>query len=54
MREAADLIDRAADTVIAALRTDGKNPEETVRRSLRDLFYEETGRKPLVIPLVVE
>ncbi len=53
-REAADLIDRAADTVIAALRTDGKNPEETVRRSLRDLFYEETGRKPLVIPLVVE
>ncbi len=50
-----DLIERAEDEVIAALRMNSQqDPQLTIRKALSDLFYSETQRQPMVIPVIVE
>ena len=54
VKEQRDLIERAEEEVVAALRMDGKDPYATVRKTLADLLYSETQRRPMVIPMVIE
>ncbi len=49
-----ELIERAEQEVVAALRTDGKDPQSTIRRTLSELLYSETQRQPMVLPVVIE
>lgn len=50
-----DLIERAEDEVIAALRMNGyQDPQITIRKALSELLYSETQRQPMVIPVIVE
>lgn len=50
-----DLIERAEEEIIAALRmTSQQDPQLTIRKALSDLFYSETQRQPMVIPVIVE
>jgi ribonuclease J len=50
-----DLIERAEDEVIEALRRDGnKDPQSAIRKSLAALLYSETQRQPMIMPVVIE
>jgi ribonuclease J len=50
-----ELIERAEDEVIAALRMNSQqDPQLTIRKALSELFYSETQRQPMVIPVIVE
>lgn len=55
VKENQDLIERAEDEVIAALRMNGhQDPQITIRKTLSELLYSETQRQPMVIPVIVE
>jgi len=54
VKEHLDLIERAEEEVIAALRVDGKDPYATIRKTLGELLYSETQRQPMVMPVVIE
>jgi ribonuclease J len=54
VKENLDLIERAEEEIIAALRMDGQDPQNTVRKALCELLYSETQRRPMVMPVVVE
>jgi ribonuclease J len=54
VKEQMDLIGRAEEEVTAALRVDGQDPYSTVRKTLADLLYSETQRRPMVMPVVIE
>lgn len=54
VKEHLDLIERAEEEVIAALRVDGKDPQTTIRKTLSELLYSETHRQPMVLPVVIE
>ncbi len=54
VKEHLDLIARAEEEVIAALRVDGKDPQRTIRKTLSQLLFEETQRQPMVMPVVIE
>jgi ribonuclease J len=47
------LIERAEEEVMAAIRLDGKDPHNTIRRTLGELLYSETQRQPMVLPVVI-
>jgi ribonuclease J len=50
-----ELIERAEDEIIAALRMNSQqDPQLTIRKALSELFYGETQRQPMVIPVIVE
>ena len=57
MREGQDLMDRAAERVWQALKSTAqpqawRRSPSARRKSLSRFFYEETGRKPMVIAIV--
>ncbi len=55
VKENLDLIERAEEEIIAALRTNGhQDPQITIRKTLSELLYSETQRQPMVIPVIVE
>lgn len=54
VKENMDLIQRAEEEVVAALRTNGKDPQKTIRKTLSELVYSETQRQPMVLPVVIE
>ena len=49
-----DLIERAEEEVIAALRLDGQDPAVTIRKTLAELLYSQTQRQPMIMPVVIE
>jgi mRNA degradation ribonuclease J1/J2 len=49
-----DLIERAEEEVQAALQADGKDPQTIVRKTLAELLYNETQRRPMIMPVVIE
>lgn len=50
-----ELIERAEDEIMAALRMNSQqDPQLTIRKALSELFYSETQRQPMVIPVIVE
>ena len=54
VKEQRDLVERAEEEVIAALHLDGKDPYGTIRKTLAELLYSETQRRPMVMPVVIE
>ena len=56
MRESEDLISRAEDVVRKAVRKGG--PEHVVEKKIRDALtsftYQEMGRRPMILPMVIE
>ncbi len=54
VKENLDLIERAEQTVMAALQADGQDPQATIRSALGELLYNETHRQPMVLPVVIE
>lgn len=54
VKENLDLIERAEETVMAALQSDGRDPQATIRSALSELLYNETHRQPMVLPVVIE
>ncbi|HXV41710.1 MAG TPA: ribonuclease J, partial [Anaerolineae bacterium] len=54
VKENQDLIERAEEEVIAALRMNGQQePQITIRKALSEMLYSETQRQPMVIPVVM-
>lgn len=54
VKEQMDLIERAEEEVQAALQADGKDPQTIVRKTLAELLYNETQRRPMIMPVVIE
>ena len=54
VKEQMHLIERAEEEVMAALQVDGKDPYATVRKTLGNLLYDETQRRPMVLPVLIE
>jgi ribonuclease J len=56
IREAGDLIDEAALCVVDALedREPGSSAGNMIKRSLAGFLYEETKRRPMILPVVME
>ncbi len=52
IRESGDLISRAEEVVIKALPA--KKPYDAVRKALSDFVDKETGRQPMVLPVIIE
>ena len=56
-REAEDLLNGAEEAVLAAAQSDGVNGKalrEKVKDALAEYLYQETRRRPMVIPVVLE
>ena len=53
VKENLDMIERAEEEVIAALQTDGRDPQTTIRKALSELLFSETQRQPMVLPVVI-
>jgi ribonuclease J len=54
VKENMELIERAEETVTAALRRDSRDPQTVIRKALSDLLYDETHRQPMVLPVIIE
>jgi len=54
VKENMELIERAEDQVIAALRRNPADPQTAIRKSLADFLYSETQRQPMIMPVVIE
>ncbi|GAB4556994.1 MAG: ribonuclease J [Anaerolineae bacterium] len=58
LRESSDLLNEAARRIVAALNGNGnrstKSVESIVRDTLSRYFYDETHRRPMVLPVVTE
>jgi ribonuclease J len=54
VKENLDLIERAQQEVSLALRSNGHDPQASIRKALGQLLYSETQRRPMVIPVVIE
>ncbi len=52
IRENIDLIEQAEKAIMAALPA--KKPQEAVRHALSDFVYRETGRQPMILPVIIE
>jgi len=52
MKESGDLITRAEEVVMKALPA--KKPYDTVRKALSNFVERETGRQPMVLPVIIE
>ena len=54
LREAPDLLTRAIDAAPLEERTDPGLLKERVRQEIQRLFRKRAGRRPLVLPVVME
>jgi ribonuclease J len=57
VRDSAELIERAQDKVLKVLeKSDGGRAgiSDRVRSELRKLFYDETKRRPMIMPVITE
>jgi ribonuclease J len=56
IRESGDLIDEAALCVLEALENlePGTSASNKIKRSLADFLYEQTKRRPIILPVVME
>jgi len=52
IRESGDLISQAEKAVMKALPA--KKPYDAVRKALADFVYAETGRQPMILPVIIE
>ena len=57
VRESAELIERAQDKVLEVLEKSGRGRAgigDRVRNELGKLFYDETKRRPMIMPVILE
>jgi ribonuclease J len=57
MRESAELIERAQDKILEVMEKSGRGRAgigDKVRDELSTLFYEETKRRPMILPVIIE
>lgn len=54
LREAPDLIVRAIESAPLEERTDAGLVKERIRQELQRVFRKRAGRRPLVLPVVLE
>ncbi len=54
VKENLGLIERAEAAIISALNSNGKEPQNTIRKSLAAFLYSETQRQPMILPVVIE
>ncbi len=54
VKEQMDLIERSEEEVIAALQSNGHDPQKTIRKALGEMLYSETKRRPMILPVVIE
>ncbi len=52
IRESGDLLSKAEEVVMKVLPA--KKPYDAVRKALSDFVYRETGRQPMVLPVIIE
>ena len=52
IREHGELITKAEEAVMAALPA--KKPYDAVRKALADFVSKETGRQPMILPVIIE
>ncbi|MEM7033967.1 MAG: ribonuclease J [Chloroflexota bacterium] len=52
IRESGELLTQAEDAVMSALPA--KRPYDAVRKALSDFVYKETGRQPMILPVIIE
>jgi ribonuclease J len=54
--DAGDLVDQAAQTVLAALKKGGSGPavNAKIKDSLAEFLYTQTKRRPMILPVVME
>ncbi|MEM7348693.1 MAG: ribonuclease J, partial [Chloroflexota bacterium] len=54
VKEHQDLIEKAEAIVLNALQKNGKDPYSNIRKELSELLYDETQRRPMVMPVIIE
>lgn len=54
VKESMNLLEKAEDAVVTALRSNGKDPQASIRKALSQFLYNETQREPMVLPVVIE
>jgi ribonuclease J len=57
VRESAELIERAQDKILGVIEKSGRGRAgigDRVRDELGKLFYEETKRRPMIMPVIIE
>jgi ribonuclease J len=57
MRESEDLLEKAKQQVVGALRRHGSHParlDDTIKAVLSQFLYEQTKRRPMILPVVME
>jgi len=57
MRESEDLLEQAKQQVVGALRRHGSHParlDDTIKAVLSQFLYEQTKRRPMILPVVME
>ena len=57
VRESAELIERAQDKILEVMEKSGRGRAgigDRVRDELGKLFYEETKRRPMILPVIIE
>ncbi len=52
IRESGDLLSKAEEAAMKALPA--KKPYDAVRKALADFVYRETGRQPMILPVIIE
>jgi len=54
VKENLDMIERAEAVVREAVLNNRKDPQTAIRKALSEMLYNETHRRPMVLPVVVE
>jgi ribonuclease J len=54
VKENLDMIEQATVEIDKALRSKGKDPQNTIRKALSEFLLSETGRRPMVMPVIIE
>ncbi|NLX11665.1 MAG: ribonuclease J [Chloroflexi bacterium] len=53
LKESGGLLDLAREEIKRQLKHDGRNPHETVRRTLSNFLYRETNSRPVILPSLI-
>jgi ribonuclease J len=54
VKENQELIEQAEAEIDKALRRNGKEPQNAIRKALAQFLFSETGRRPMILPVLIE
>jgi ribonuclease J len=52
VKENHELIEQAEAEVDKALRRNGRDPQNAIRKALAQFLFSETGRRPMILPVL--